>query len=76
MDKEHILSEIKKTAEENGGVPLGRSRFETETGINQWDWCGKFWSRWNDAVNEAGDKWFVRTYIINALFSKMFKKFL
>ena len=54
MDKEHILSEIKRTAEENGGIPLGRSKFEQETGIKQWDWCGKFWSRWNEAISAAG----------------------
>ena len=54
MNKEHVLSEIKRTAEENGGVPLGRERFEKETGIKQWDWCGKYWSRWNDAIAEAG----------------------
>ena len=54
MDKEHIISEIKRTAEENGGVPLGRSKFEKETGIKQWDWCGKYWSRWNEAIAAAG----------------------
>jgi len=54
MDKDHILSEIKRTAEENGGVPLGRERFERETGIKQSDWWGKCWSRWNDAIVEAG----------------------
>jgi len=54
MDKDHILSEIRRTAEENGGVPLGRNKFEKETGIKQWDWCGKYWSRWNDAIAAAG----------------------
>ena len=54
MKKDHILSEIKRTAEENGGIPLGRSRFEAETGINQSDWFGKLWSKWSDAVKEAG----------------------
>ena len=54
MDKEHILSEIKRTAEENGGTPLGKGRFEKETGIKVWDWCGKYWSRWGDAIVEAG----------------------
>ena len=54
MNKEHVLSEIKRTAEENGGVPLGRERFERITGIKQWDWLGKYWSRWNDAIVEAG----------------------
>ncbi len=54
MDKEHILSEIKRTTEENSGKPLGRLRFEQATGIRHRDWCGKYWSRWNDALAEAG----------------------
>ncbi|MHC4397531.1 MAG: GIY-YIG nuclease family protein [Planctomycetota bacterium] len=54
MDKEHVLSEIKRTAEENGGIPLGIGRFEKETGIKEWDWQGKYWSRWSDAIEEAG----------------------
>jgi len=37
-----------------GGVPLGRARFFTETGIREADWLGKFWARWGDAVREAG----------------------
>lgn len=54
MNKEHILSEIKRTADENGGAPLGRGRFEKETGIKPSDWYGKYWSRWNNALEEAG----------------------
>ena len=54
MSKEHILQEIKRTARENGGIPLGRLRFFRETGIKESDWKGKFWARWNDAVSEAG----------------------
>lgn len=54
MNKEHILSEIKRTAKENGGAPLGKDKFEQETGIKYYDWFGKFWARWNDAVKEAG----------------------
>ncbi len=54
MDKEHILSEIKRTTDENGGYPLGRDKFEKETGIKVSDWWGKHWSRWSDAVEEAG----------------------
>jgi len=52
--KKHILSEIKRTAEENDGKPLGTMRFEKETGIKYSDWWGKYWSRWSDAVSEAG----------------------
>jgi len=54
MDKQHILREIKRTAEENGGMPLGLDRFSQETGIRYDDWFGKYWARWGDAVKEAG----------------------
>jgi len=54
MNKTLILQEIKRTAKENGGVPLGRIRFENETGIKDTDWFGKFWARWGDALQEAG----------------------
>ena len=54
MDKQHILDEIKRTALENGGKPLGIARFQTETGIKHADWYGKYWVRWGDALQEAG----------------------
>ena len=54
MDKTHILQEIKRTTAANGGVPLGWRRFTTETGIKEYDWLGKFWARWSDALREAG----------------------
>jgi hypothetical protein len=53
MDKQFILSEIKRTAEANAGVPMGRDRFSQETGIRANDWEGKLWARWGDAVREA-----------------------
>jgi hypothetical protein len=54
MKKQHILDEIKRTAADNGGVPLGTDRFATATGITEATWRGRYWARWNDAVREAG----------------------
>lgn len=54
ITKTHIISEIVRTAKANEGVPLGRARFFTETGIKETDWLGKFWARWGDAIVEAG----------------------
>ncbi len=55
-DRAHILSEIRRTAAANSGVPLGWRRFLAETGIGYHDWCGKHWARWGDAIKEAGLK--------------------
>jgi hypothetical protein len=52
--KAEILKEIRRLAVENGGTPVGRQRFFAETGIRESDWLGRYWSRWNDAVEEAG----------------------
>lgn len=54
MKKAQILQEIKRTAAANGGKPLGRAKFESQTGIKYCDWCGKYWANWGDAVREAG----------------------
>ena len=54
MEKEHILAEIKRTAQENGGEPLGSVRFLEETGIQKADWYPHHWLRWTDAQVEAG----------------------
>jgi hypothetical protein len=54
MTKEHIIGEIRRTTKANGGVVLGWRRFEGETGIRYHDWYGQFWTRWGDAVREAG----------------------
>ena len=53
MDKQHIINEIKRTAKENGGRPLGRGRLFNETGISRTDW-EKYWPRLGDAHIDAG----------------------
>jgi len=74
MDKQHIIDEIKRTAENNGGKPLGKDRFFSETGIQVSDWYGKYWARWSDALIEAGyapnklqgayeDEWIIEKFI-------------
>jgi len=52
LTKEHILSEIQRTSRD--GAALGKELFEKETGIKESDWSGIFWTRWSDAVQEAG----------------------
>jgi len=54
MDKQYIIDEITRTTKENNEIPLGHRRFETETGIKKADWYGKYWSKWGDAIKEAG----------------------
>ncbi len=54
MTKEHILNEIRRTALANGGAALGRRRFFQETGVREADWYGRYWTKWSDALREAG----------------------
>jgi hypothetical protein len=55
MDRQHILSEIRRMAVENDGIAPGSQRFESETHIRETDW-GRYWARWGDALTEAGCK--------------------
>lgn len=48
--KNHILAEIKRTAQKNGGTPMGIARFSAETGIQSSDWMRRIWARWGDAL--------------------------
>jgi hypothetical protein len=52
-EREEMLNEMKRTAKENGGEPLGRKRFSNETGIGVYDW-GKYWENYSEFVMEAG----------------------
>src|SRR6266851_3566492 len=54
VTKEHGLTEVRRTAAENGGKPVGRGAFFNATGIRESDWIGKWWPRWNDVLAEAG----------------------
>lgn len=54
MNRETIIAEIKRTAQINGGRPLGSRKFESETGIKSTVWLGKIWARWKDALQDAG----------------------
>jgi hypothetical protein len=54
ISREHILREVRRTAAENGGKPLGRLSFFTQTGIKESDWRGKYWARWNNVLRDAG----------------------
>ena len=54
MHKEAIIAEIKRTAKDNAGVPLGAGKFEKLTGIKRYIWFGKYWRSWGDALQEAG----------------------
>jgi hypothetical protein len=59
--RDQILAEIKRIADANGGQAPGLKTFESATGIRRHDWLGKFWSKWSDAVTEAGIKPLERT---------------
>ena len=48
MTREEILNEIRRTAAENGGKPLGRARFERVTDITEYE-ISKHWARFGDA---------------------------
>lgn len=54
MTKDFILSEIKRVAAQSRGSPPGREKFAKITGIKQAQWYGRYWSRWGDALKEAG----------------------
>jgi hypothetical protein len=53
ITREWIIAEIARLADESGTAP-GQKAFERQTGIHQWDWRGRFWTKWSDALADAG----------------------
>jgi hypothetical protein len=51
--KEQIIEELRRTAKENAGRPLGRNRFSKETGISE-NQMHKYWPSFSAAQLEAG----------------------
>lgn len=51
--REQILAEIRRTAEENGGRPLGRLQFSRATGLSEYV-VNQFWPNYSSAVSDAG----------------------
>ena len=54
--RELIIDEIKKVAARNGGVAPGWKLFRSETGMSESSWRGRYWSKWSDALVDAGFK--------------------
>lgn len=54
MNKQEIISGIRRIAKECGGKAPGFQRFSAETGLRKSDWYPNLWLRWGDAIKEAG----------------------
>ena len=52
--REHILKEIRRLADAANGKAPGKLAFARLTGISEGQWSGILWSRWSDALKEAG----------------------
>lgn len=77
MNKQEILSEIKRIAEKCGGKAPGFQRFAAETGVHKSDWYPNIWLRWGDAIREAGcqPNDFITAYDTNFLIKKYIELF-
>ncbi len=79
VTKDSLIAEIKRTAIENGSIPLGEVAFRRETGVSQASWRGIYWRNWGEAVQEAGyaankkNEAFDQTYVVTSLVELMRK---
>lgn len=54
VNKEQIISDIKRVAKANGGNAPGFQKVASDTGLRKSDWYPNLWLRWGDALIEAG----------------------
>jgi Meiotically up-regulated gene 113 len=52
--RDKILAEIRRLAAMNDGRAPGSEVFAKDSGIRKHEWLGKHWSKWGDALVEAG----------------------
>jgi hypothetical protein len=54
VTKSHVLNQIRRIAQQDGGRPPGIERFVKLTGIRRSDFLGVHWARWRDSLRDAG----------------------
>jgi hypothetical protein len=52
--RDEIIAAIQQATAHDGGKPVGARRLETLTGISRGSWYGVYWTKWSDALREAG----------------------
>lgn len=56
MDKKEIIAEIKHVASLLGGKSPSIADMEKHSGLLAYQWKGKYWIKWSEALTEAGYK--------------------
>lgn len=52
--RDDIIAAIQQATAHDGGQPVGYRRLEKLTGITRSAWYGVYWTKWSDALREAG----------------------